>query len=128
MMTSSPGPTPRACRARCSAVVQLETAQAWRAPTQAANSSSNAATSGPWVIQPERIARRAASASSSPSVGRAIGIFRKHVLMTPEPQVERSLRAAIPPAAAVPPRGEPWRRSPARHGPAGRRPAGEEPD
>ena len=43
VITSSPGPTPTASRARCSAVVQLETAQACGAPTAAANSRSNAA-------------------------------------------------------------------------------------
>ena len=31
--TSSPGPTPTASSARCSAVVQFDTAQAWGAPT-----------------------------------------------------------------------------------------------
>ena len=48
VMTSSPGPTPTASSARCSAVVQFDTAQACGAPTNAANSRSNAATSGPW--------------------------------------------------------------------------------
>ena len=59
--TSSPAPTPRASSARCSAVVQFETAQAWSAPTSAANSASKAATCGPWVSQPERIVALAAS-------------------------------------------------------------------
>ena len=72
--TSSPLDTPHAASARCSAVVQLDTAQACGAPTAAANSRSNAATSGPCVTQPERIARRAASASRSSSSGRATGI------------------------------------------------------
>src|SRR6187402_641582 len=75
--TSSPGPTPRATSARCSAVVQLDTAQACGAPTAAANSRSKAATSGPCVTQPERIARRAASASRSSSQGRATGISER---------------------------------------------------
>src|ERR1044072_2728355 len=74
VITSSPGPTPHAARARCNAVVQLDTAHAWAAPTAAANSLSNAATSGPCVTQPDRIARRAAAASRSSSHGRAIGI------------------------------------------------------
>ena len=73
--TSSPGSTPNASSARCSAVVQLDTAQAWAAPTAAANSCSKAATSGPCVTQPERIARRAASASRSSIHGRATGIM-----------------------------------------------------
>ena len=33
VMTSSPAPMPTAMRAKCNAVVQLETAQAWAAPT-----------------------------------------------------------------------------------------------
>ena len=33
VMTSSPGPTPSASSARCSAVVQFDTAQACGAPT-----------------------------------------------------------------------------------------------
>ena len=56
--TSSPGPTPATTRARCSAVVQLETATASSAPVNEANSRSNAATSGPWATQPERDHRR----------------------------------------------------------------------
>src|SRR5581483_1403439 len=75
VITSSPGPTPAARRARCRAVVQLDTAHAWGAPTKAANSRSKAATSGPWVTQPERMARRAASASASPRTGLATGII-----------------------------------------------------
>ena len=76
MMTSSPGRTPAASSARCSAVVQFDTAHACGAPTNAANSRSNAATSGPCVTQPLRITRRAASASGSPISGLAIGIMR----------------------------------------------------
>ena len=75
VITSSPTPTPSASSARCSAVVQLDTAHACSAPTAAANSRSNAATSGPCVTQPERIARRAASASRSSIQGRATGII-----------------------------------------------------
>ena len=62
-MTSSPGPTPTASRARCSAVVQFDTAQACGRAGEAANSCSKAATSGPCVIQPERMTSAAASAS-----------------------------------------------------------------
>ncbi len=61
--TSDPGPTSAANSASCSAAVPFDTAQAWGAPTAAANSRSNAATSGPCVIQPARIGRAAASAS-----------------------------------------------------------------
>src|SRR5579859_573586 len=72
-MTSSPGRTPTASRARCKAVVPLDTAHACAAPTNPANSRSNAATSGPCVIHPDRMARCAAETSSWPSRGRATG-------------------------------------------------------
>src|SRR6516164_899824 len=65
-MTSSPGRTPTASSARCKAVVPLETAHACRAPTKAA-------TSGPCVTQPERIALSAAETSSAPRCGSATG-------------------------------------------------------
>src|SRR3954466_11383332 len=57
VITSSPAPTPTASSAKCSAVVQFDTAQACGAATCSANSRSNAATSGPWVTQPERMTR-----------------------------------------------------------------------
>src|ERR1017187_1217548 len=74
VITSSPGPTPTARSARCSAVVQFETAQAWRAPTACANSVSKAATSGPCVTQPLEMGRRAASASRSSIHGLVMGM------------------------------------------------------
>ena len=73
VITSSPGLTPTVRRARCKAVVQLETAQAYPAPTYAANSLSKEATFGPWVTQPEAITRPAACVSCSFSQGLAIG-------------------------------------------------------
>src|SRR5678815_2318516 len=73
--TSSPGPTPSASSARCNAVVQLETAHACDAPTASANSCSNAATSGPCVTHPDKMARRAAAASCSSIHGRATGMI-----------------------------------------------------
>src|SRR5258706_16216685 len=75
VITSSPGPISTAIRARWSALVQLDTAHACDAPTDAANSRSKAATSGPCVTQPDRIARDAASASRSSIHGRATGII-----------------------------------------------------
>src|SRR5579864_4335442 len=74
VMTSSPVRTPTANSARCRAVVPLETAQACGAPTKVANPLSKAATSGPCVTQPERMARSAADTSSRPSCGRATGM------------------------------------------------------
>ena len=73
-ITSSPGPTPAATSARCSAVVQFETTIAWRAPVYAASASSNSCTRRPWVSQPERTASAAAAASSSPTTGFVIGM------------------------------------------------------
>src|SRR5206468_4305780 len=74
VMTSSPGFTPATSKARCSAVVQLDVAQAYVAPTQAANSDSNAATCGPCVTQPDRSTSPTAPTSSSPIHGFAIGM------------------------------------------------------
>ena len=47
MMTFSPAPTMTESNARCSAVVQFDTAPALAAPTKVANSCSKAATYGP---------------------------------------------------------------------------------
>src|SRR6185503_2478260 len=104
VMTSSPGPTPTARSARCSAVVQLETAQACGAPTAAANSRSKAATSGPCVTHPDKIARRAASASCSSSQGRATGIGTVVLVtpdLTPAPSYGGSPAPAAPPASCA---------------------------
>src|SRR5215510_4609823 len=75
VITSSSASTPTARSARCSAVVQFETAQANGAPTNAANSRSKAATSGPCVSHPDDRGRRMASNSACPSDGRATGII-----------------------------------------------------
>ena len=69
-ITSSPGPTPDAYRARCSAVVQLVVATASGAPTRSAKARSNSCTRGPWVSQPEAITSATASASPPPNHGR----------------------------------------------------------
>src|SRR3954453_19838845 len=73
VITSSPGRTPTASSARWRAVVPLETAHACVAPTNSANSRSKAATSGPCVTQPDKIALPAAETSCSPRCGRATG-------------------------------------------------------
>ncbi len=72
--TSSPGPTPASTSARCSPVVQLETATPSAARTLAANADSNAATRGPWATHPLRNTSVTALTSASPSTGRMIGI------------------------------------------------------
>src|SRR5579864_1142944 len=52
IMTSSPGPTPRATKPSCNAAVQLFTAIACRTPDIATKVLSNSLTLGPVVIQP----------------------------------------------------------------------------
>ena len=97
--TSSPGPTPTASSARCSAVVQLETAQACGAPTAAANSRSKAATSGPCVTQPDEdhAARRLGLALVHPRPGdresvRSVGCSRG--ILAPAPSCGRPRRSS----------------------------------
>src|SRR5262249_30065067 len=82
-ITSSPGPTPRASNARCSAVVQLLQATAYCAPTYPATSRSNSATRGPWVSQPLSITTRTLSSSSAPITGLVIGIIVEDSLPQP---------------------------------------------
>src|SRR4030088_3615665 len=72
--TSSPAPTPAATKARCSAVVQEETAMACFAPTYSAKRFSNSATRGPWLNHPLRNTSRTAVSSSLPTKGRATGM------------------------------------------------------
>src|SRR4029079_17255016 len=72
-MTSSPGPTPIASSARCSAAVAELTATAFGNPTNAANASSNSLTRGPVVSHPESRTARTASFSRSVIDGRANG-------------------------------------------------------
>ena len=106
VMTSSPAPTPTASSARCSAVVQLETAHACGAPTYSANSRSNAATSGPCVTQPDRITRRTASTSRSSRIGFAIGnllhrlLARLHPVLALALMLDGEAPPAHPPATA----------------------------
>ena len=62
-MTSSPGARSRAATAAWSAAVPLDNATAWRAPTFAANASSNRPHRGPCVIASDRSAARTAARS-----------------------------------------------------------------
>src|SRR5438034_4505183 len=58
VMTSSPGATPEATSARCSALVPEFTPTAWAAPQYGANSASNAFTSSPstnWLLSTARV-------------------------------------------------------------------------
>ena len=70
-ITSSPGPTPAATSAICSAAVPELAATARSVPTKEANSASKAATSGPAAIWPERRTRSTASSSAEPTAGAA---------------------------------------------------------
>ena len=73
VITSSPGPTPTASSARCSAAVHELTAIACLACAQAANSCSNSRTFCPVVSHPERRQVSTPSISSSPINGAANG-------------------------------------------------------
>ena len=72
--TQSPGPTPSARQARCSALVALLTATASAAPQCAASARSNAGTAGPWVRKSERRTSTTAWMSSSLIVWRPYGV------------------------------------------------------
>ena len=74
--TSSPGPTPAASSARCRAVVQFETAQAWGAPTKRRELGLERGDLRP-LRQPAALHHGgdAAAPPPSPSQGRAIGIM-----------------------------------------------------
>ena len=75
MITSSPGPTPAATRARWSDTVPFATAIPWAVPQRAANPRSNCPMNAPReLIQPERIASITLAISSSPIDGAATGI------------------------------------------------------
>src|SRR3954468_7397557 len=102
VMTSSPGEIFNAVKARCKAVVQLDTAHAKGALTSAANSRSKAATCGPCETQPDSTASRAASASSSSSTGIAIGITKRPPLVLSLPRMIRVPHATIPQVRVAP--------------------------
>src|SRR2546428_1583090 len=74
-ITSSPGPTPIAVRARCRPVVHEVVAMPCFAPTYVATAFSNSATFGPCVTQPLLIDSNGARASSSVSAGLVIGML-----------------------------------------------------
>ena len=65
VITSSPGPTPSTCSARCSAEVHEFTATAWRTPTYSSMRRSNCFTRGPDPIQPLRSVATTSAISSS---------------------------------------------------------------
>src|SRR4051794_25300073 len=69
VITSSPGRTPTASRARWSAAVPDETASTWFASRYSAARRSSSAARGPVVSQPDRIVSATASISSSPTAG-----------------------------------------------------------
>src|SRR5918992_2624109 len=69
VITSSPGPTPRATSDRCSAAVPEDTASTCSTSRYWESRCSSSAARGPVVSQPERIASATASISPSPSAG-----------------------------------------------------------
>ena len=68
VITSSPGPTPKAAMSRCSAAVPLQQATACRAPTRSPRRASNSAVRGPCVRNADVSASTTASTSSSDTV------------------------------------------------------------
>ncbi len=68
-ITSLPVGTSATTSARCSAVVQLDTATPCGACMCPAKADSNSATLGPWATHPDRTTSATAAASSSPSHG-----------------------------------------------------------
>src|SRR3989441_2151426 len=73
--TSWPGPISCASRATWRAAVPFVTAIACFRPRSLANAFSNASTFGPWASIPDARTSRTAASSSSPRIGRAIGII-----------------------------------------------------
>src|SRR5918992_1486109 len=69
VITSSPGPTPRATSDRCSAAVPEDTASTCSTSRYWESRCSSSAARGPVVSQPERIVSATASISSSPTAG-----------------------------------------------------------
>src|SRR5437867_1830935 len=72
--TSCPGPMPCASNATCRAAVPVATAIACFRPRSFAKAFSNVSTFGPWASIPDAMTSRTAVSSSSPRIGRAIGI------------------------------------------------------
>src|SRR6266511_1480487 len=75
MTTSAPALRPCARRATWSAAVPFATAIPCFRPTSRANPSSNAFTFAPWASMPDDRTSLTAASSSSPRIGRAIGII-----------------------------------------------------
>src|SRR5438876_4771367 len=73
--TSCPGPMPWASNATWRAAVPFATAIACFRPQSFATAFSNASTFGPWASIPDAMTSRTAESSSSPRIGRAIGII-----------------------------------------------------
>src|SRR5438132_6983956 len=69
VITSSPGPTPTASRARWSAAVPDDSASTCFASRYSRIRRSSSAARGPVVSQPERIVSATAATSSSPTAG-----------------------------------------------------------
>src|SRR5947208_3994505 len=89
-MTSVPFPIVWARRAMCKAAVPLATAIPCLRPTSRANAASKAFTFGPWASIPDARTCLTAASSSSPRIGRAIGIIAART-DTELMQVRRSL-------------------------------------
>src|SRR5438552_17006197 len=91
--TSCPGPMPWASNATWRAAVPFATAIACFRPRSFAKAFSNASTFGPWASIPDAMTSRTAVTSSSPRIGRAIGIIEARNRL-PTMKVRRSLPPA----------------------------------
>src|SRR5439155_27183083 len=91
--TSWPGPMPWASNATWRAAVPFATAIACFRPKSFAKAFSNASTFGPWASIPDAMTSRTAVTSSSPRIGRAIGIIEARNRL-PTMKVRRSLPPA----------------------------------
>ena len=99
VITSSPGPTPASSAARCRPAVPLETAVAWRVPTNDAKSLSKRRRNGPSPSVPERRASSTSSSSRAPTSGAESPITRVGAALTSERAPRSGSRGTRPRAA-----------------------------
>src|ERR671914_195385 len=83
MMTSSPGPTPKASSARCSPAVAELSASAWRRPIRAAKAASKAWARRPaprWAGTLRRLAAESVLYGLAGAIGRAAALVTVPIL------------------------------------------------
>ena len=102
-ITSASSGKPLASVARCWAEVPELTATAWAPPTtRSENSSSKAATCGPWTTMPEAMTASTAERSRAPMIGLAAGMNSCGIRHAPLGSCSRPPRTAPPwPGSAI---------------------------